>query len=206
MEATAAETGLVLNVQRLSTEDGPGIRTTVFLKQCPLACTWCHNPESIRGRPEVQWYGSRCIGCHSCLKACPQGCVAAGPNGIRVDRERCDGCGECAAGCPSNALEMLGVRRDADTLVEMLCRDRAYFEASDGGVTLSGGEPLAQPAFAAALLRGLHARGVATAVDTCGFAAPHVVQEVLPLADLVLLDLKIMDPVLHERFTGRDNA
>jgi len=199
-------TGLILHVQRLSTEDGPGIRSTVFFKQCPLACRWCHNPESISGRQELQWFPTRCIGCGSCEKACPRGCITRGPEGTLIERSRCEGCGSCAQECPSNALELLGRRVSVDALMVELIKDRAYYESSGGGVTLSGGEPLAQPAFTAALLHALKERGISTAIDTCGFAGPESLEQVLPHADLVLYDVKMIDPAAHEAFTGQDNA
>src|SRR5512146_2188358 len=132
-------TGRILHLQRLSTEDGPGIRTTVFFKGCPLRCAWCHNPESLSLRPQVQWLENRCISCHTCLKACPDGCLSDSGGGIVIDRQRCQGCGTCAAECPSNALELLGRNVNAEALIPELVKDRAFYTASGGGVTLSGG-------------------------------------------------------------------
>jgi pyruvate formate lyase activating enzyme len=205
MTDVGAPSGLILHVQRLSTEDGPGIRSTVFFKQCPLACAWCHNPEAVSGRPELQWFSSRCIGCRSCEKSCPRGCIFLDAGGVRIERSRCEGCGTCASQCPSNALELLGRRVEADALAGELARDLAFYESSGGGVTLSGGEPLAQPAFAAALLRSLKRRGIPTALDTCGFASEECLNGVLPDADLLLFDVKALDPSLHKVFTGQSN-
>jgi pyruvate formate lyase activating enzyme len=205
MTDAEGRTGLILHVQRLSTEDGPGIRSTVFFKQCPLACRWCHNPESISPRPELQWFSSRCIGCRSCEDACPRACIRLTDEELRIDRTRCDGCGACAAACPSNALEILGRTVSVDALARELVRDRAYYESSDGGVTLSGGEPLAQPAFTAALLRSLKDLGIATAVDTCGFASVDGFARILPDIDLILYDVKAIDPGVHRILTGRTN-
>ncbi len=206
MKATASELqGTILNLQRLSTEDGPGIRTTVFFKGCPLRCSWCHNPESFSPDPQVQWLESRCIGCHTCLKACPNGCLSDSGAGIVIDRQRCQGCGTCAGECPSNALELLGKRVSVEDLLVELVKDRAYYLPSGGGVTLSGGEPAYQPSFAEALLRQLKAAGIATALDTCGLCSPQVLERLLPWVDLFLYDLKVLDADLHRRFTGREN-
>ncbi|RPJ39773.1 MAG: glycyl-radical enzyme activating protein, partial [Chloroflexi bacterium] len=147
--------GIILHLQRLSTEDGPGIRTTVFFKGCPLRCAWCHNPESLSPRPQVQWLENRCIGCRTCLPACPRQALAMTPAGVARDRERCQVCGECAEICPANAHEMLGRSIPAALLAVELLKDRVYFEKSGGGVTLSGGEPTQQPDFALALLESL---------------------------------------------------
>lgn len=205
MTDTEGRTGLILHVQRLSTEDGPGIRSTVFFKQCPLACRWCHNPESISPQPDLQWFSTRCIGCRSCEAACARACIRLTGEGLQIDRPRCDGCGSCAAACPSTALEIMGRRVTVDALVQELVRDRAYYESSDGGVTLSGGEPMAQPGFTSELLRGLKDLGIATAVDTCGFASMDSFARILPDIDLLLYDLKAIDPGMHRAFTGQTN-
>jgi pyruvate formate lyase activating enzyme len=205
MTDSRAQSGLILHVQRLSTEDGPGIRSTVFFKQCPLACAWCHNPEAISARQELQWFSTRCIGCSSCEKACPRGCISLDARGVRIDRSLCEGCGTCASQCPSNALEVLGRRVSADALAMELIKDRAFYESSGGGVTLSGGEPLAQPAFTAALLRCLKEREISTALDTCGFASKECLERVLPDVDLLLFDVKVLDPSSHRALTGQSN-
>ena len=197
--------GRILHLQRLSTEDGPGIRTTVFFKGCPLHCEWCHNPESISSDPQVQWLEDRCIGCETCLGACPNGCLSRSDQGIAIDRERCAGCGACALACPANALELLGTSIGVGALFDQVCQDRTYFETSGGGVTASGGEPALQAGFVGAFLRRLQEAGIATALDTCGMASSRSLEKILPYVDLVLFDLKEIDPQKHRAFTGQDN-
>jgi pyruvate formate lyase activating enzyme len=197
--------GRILHLQRLSTEDGPGLRTTVFFKGCPLHCAWCHNPESISPKPQIQWFAVRCLGCNTCLETCPNGCLSRGETSLLIDRSRCQGCGKCAEACPSGALELLGKTVSVDELLAELLKDRAYYEKSGGGVTLSGGEPTLQPGFAEALLRGLKEAGISTALDTCGLCPPEALDRLLPYTDLVLFDIKLLDPAAHRRFTGVAN-
>jgi len=197
--------GMIFNIQRASTEDGPGIRTTVFLKGCSLRCAWCHNPEGIDPRPQVQWLETRCIGCRTCIPACPQQALSVGPTGIAIDRNLCNGCGDCAAVCPTGAMELSGRSWTATDLVEEVARDAVYFGISGGGMTASGGEPALQAEFVAEVFRQCRARGIATALDTCGQAPPENYRRLLPHTDLVLFDVKIMDPQRHRRHTGCDN-
>ena len=197
--------GIIFEIQRMSTEDGPGIRTTVFFKGCSLRCTWCHNPESISGKPEVHWIGSRCIGCRTCLEACPHKALSLTKEGISIHRKICKGCGTCAENCPSTAMELLGKRWGLETLIAEVIKDRAYFEKSGGGITISGGEPVVQADFAAAFLRGLKERGMHTALDTCGQCQRSVLDQILPYADMVLYDIKEIDPERHQAFTGQTN-
>jgi len=199
-------TGQILHLQRLSTEDGPGIRTTVFFKGCPLQCAWCHNPESISGRMQTQWFAVRCIGCKTCVEACPNGCLTLLEDGIHIDRDRCQVCGTCAEACPSGVMEALGKTVSVDELLVELLKDRAYYEKSGGGVTLSGGEPTFQPEFTEALLHGLKEQGISTGLDTCGLTSKQVLARLLPYADLVLFDLKLIDETKHREFTGHSNA
>ncbi|HMK64912.1 MAG TPA: glycyl-radical enzyme activating protein [Thermodesulfobacteriota bacterium] len=198
--------GTLLEIQRMSTEDGPGIRTTIFFKGCSLHCTWCHNPESISPRPQIQWIGNRCLGCQTCLSVCPKGALTATPEGMAINRRLCDGCGKCADECPSTAMEILGVSWEVNDLFREIIKDQVYFEKSGGGITLGGGEPVLQSPFATDLLRRLKEQGVATAVDTAGLCPWEALEGLLPYTDLLLYDLKIMDPQKHTELTGAGNS
>lgn len=202
---SGTKSGLILHLQRLSTEDGPGIRTTVFFKGCPLRCLWCHNPESLSSRPQVQWLENRCIGCGTCVDACPNGCLTLTEGGVVIARERCAACGACAQACPANAMELLGTTVGVEALLAEVCKDRTYFETSGGGVTASGGEPMMQPEFVTAFMRRLKEAGISTALDTCGLASHKSLKKVLPYVDIVLFDLKEIDPHKHRAFTGQCN-
>lgn len=197
--------GMILEIQRMSTEDGPGLRTTVFFKGCPLACGWCHNPESLSPRPQIQWTGVGCLGCGACVETCPNGSLFLDSTGIHIDRRLCDGCGVCVDECPSGAMELLGTFWNLGDLVNELVKDRTYFEQSDGGITLSGGEATMQPEFCRSLLSELEKQGIRTALDTCGQVSRGVFATLLPLTDLLLFDLKEIDVEKHRRFTGRSN-
>jgi|YNPBryBLVA2012_1023415.scaffolds.fasta_scaffold00977_10 pyruvate formate lyase activating enzyme len=193
---------IVFNIQRFSTEDGPGIRTTVFLKGCPLSCLWCHNPEGMSPKPQLLWYHHRCIGARDCLGACPEKALELTPQGMRIDRERCTVCGLCEEACPAAALEVIGKPWSVEDLVEEVKKDEPFFRNSGGGVTLGGGEPMLQAEFVAEFLKRCKEEGLSTALDTSGFASWARYEAVLPYVDLVLLDLKQMDPAAHERMTG----
>ncbi|MEN6420258.1 MAG: glycyl-radical enzyme activating protein [Clostridiaceae bacterium] len=193
-----------LDIQRMSSEDGPGLRTTIFFKGCSLACAWCHNPESIQKKFQVHWLSARCIGCGTCLNACPNGALSQTEEGILIDRRLCAGCYSCISACPTLALEGKGQDAEPAELCRELVKDRAYF-GRDGGVTLSGGEALLQEG-AIELLRLLKAEGVQTAVDTCGMLFTEQLERALPYTDILLYDLKIMNDADHERWTGRGNS
>jgi len=201
-KAATNQIGLVLNIQRFSTEDGPGIRTTVFLMGCALRCQWCQNPEAWSLTPQVVWYKDRCIGAQHCITTCPQNALTLTQEGLRINRKRCDSCGECAPVCPSKAIELLGTERSVDDVVNEVLRDRPFYEESGGGVTLSGGDPLFQHQFASALLQRFNNEGLHTVLDTAGFSRREDFEKLVHQTDLVLFDLKLMDPNQHQECTG----
>jgi pyruvate formate lyase activating enzyme len=193
---------IVFNVQRFSTEDGPGIRTTVFLKGCPLTCLWCHNPEGISPRPQLLWFETRCIGARDCLKACPEEALELTPQGLKIDRDRCTACGMCEEACPAAALEVVGKEWSLEDLLVEVKKDESFYRTSGGGITLGGGEPMSQAGFVVPFLARCKAEHLHTALDTSGIAAWSLYEKVLPHVDLLLLDLKQMDPEAHEKMTG----
>ena len=207
MTETSAFTGTILHLQRLSTEDGPGIRTTVFFKGCPLHCAWCHNPESLSLKAEVQWIGSRCIGCESCMQACEQDGLTRDEMGIHRDRVICTVCGRCVDACPSGAMEMLGREITVAGTGERTAQGpRLLSKNPAAGLPSPAVNPSLQPRFAAALMRALKQEGIHVALDTCGLCSPEVMRDLATLADLILFDLKLLDSAEHKRWTGVDNT
>lgn len=200
-----APTCTLIEISRGTTHDGPGLRTTVFLKGCPLRCRWCQNPEGIPAAQGVWWEARTCIGCLACVAACPHGALTATDDGIVRDHDLCTACGACVEACPARAMTFTGQTWTLDALVKEVLKDREYYDAFGGGVTVSGGEPLGQYPFVAAFFRRLHAAGVHTALDSCGLAPPAALEAVLPHTDHVLYDIKLLDPALHRQFTGHTN-
>ena len=198
-------TGRIFNIQRFSTEDGPGIRTTVFLKGCPLTCLWCANPESQQTRRQLAHNDALCDQCGRCLTACGKQAIELTATGIRVNRDLCDNCGDCVKVCGPRALRMIGDDMTVDEVVEEVLRDRLYYRSSQGGVTCSGGEPLMQAPFVAALFERCRDEGLHTTLDTTGHGSARALTAVLEHTDLVLFDLKVMDDALHRQTTGITN-
>jgi pyruvate formate lyase activating enzyme len=200
-------TGRIFDIKKYSIHDGPGIRTTVFFKGCPLGCLWCHNPEGIETGSELMHWPSRCSRCYSCIAACPPGAIAKAEDGsIGIDKKKCDLCGKCAEACLYDAMQMVGREVTVDELVREIEKDRVFYEQSGGGATFSGGDPLAQPTFLGEVLDALRSRSIRTAVDISGFAQDGTLDRISVKTDLVLYDLKVMDEAKHREVTGVSNA
>lgn len=224
----SGETGTIFNIQKFSVHDGPGIRTTVFFKGCPLRCQWCHNPEGQHVGKELVILQSRCFGCGMCVAVCPEGAIASSsgmlratetteagktattteasePPRIVTDREKCTICGKCADVCPVAAREIAGKEATSDWVMEQILKDRMFYEQSGGGATFSGGEPLMQPEFLRELLIRCKDEDINTAVDTSGCAPWEEFEQVAPLTDIFLYDVKMVDPEKHAKYTGASN-
>jgi pyruvate formate lyase activating enzyme len=199
-------TGTVFDIRRYSIHDGPGIRTAVFFKGCPLACAWCHNPESQSFSLELMFRAKRCIQCNDCLDVCPNNAVSRRGDGIYVDRSACKVSGNCTLICPAGALEILGRVMSVESVLAEIERDRVFYEQSGGGATFTGGEPLSQPRFLLELLSACRKRGISTVLDTSGYAPWPVLNEIRLLVDVFLCDLKMVDDTRHRQWTGVTNA
>jgi len=201
-----ATAGIIFNIQRFSVHDGPGIRTTIFFKGCPVRCLWCDNPEGQKADPEMVFWKERCIHCETCIRICPYDAIKTpGRRSKMILKDRCTVCGRCLDTCYSRALEQIGKYVTVDEVLEEVYRDRIFFEASGGGVTASGGEPIAQPEFVTELFRRCKEKQIHTAIETCGYAEWSILEKVLKYTDLVLYDIKDMDPVKHKKFVGVQN-
>ena len=199
--------GRVFDIKRYSIHDGPGIRTTVFLKGCSLRCLWCHNPESVDPGPELMHWPGRCARCYACIKACPKDAITKDAAGaVAIDRKACDLCGKCAEACLYDAMQIVGREMSVEEVLSEVEKDKIFYDQSGGGVTLSGGDPFVQSAFAEALLDGCRSRGISAAVDTAGFSRNGVLDRVASKAGLILYDLKCMDDARHKELTGVSNA
>jgi pyruvate formate lyase activating enzyme len=200
-----APSGIIFDIQRFSIHDGPGIRTTVFFKGCSLRCFWCHNPEGMDRRPQIQFYPGRCIACGECVAVCPQNAQELGTGRRVYHREACVTCGECVARCDAEGLLLVGRTVNVAEVMAEVLSDRTFYETSGGGVTLSGGEPLLQPEFARALLADCKNAGLHTAVETCAHVPWSALEALIPVTDLFMVDLKHMDPDRHRAATGAPN-
>jgi len=198
--------GLISHIQKYSTKDGPGIRSTVFMKGCPLGCLWCSNPELIRPEPDLLYNREKCVQCGTCIDVCPEHALSFDKDGyVAVDRDLCTACGLCVDACPEGALELVGREIDVNSLADELLKDKVFYRTSGGGVTFSGGEPLYQAGFVAQVAGILKGEGVHTAIDTAGDVSWCRFDELLEVTDLALYDLKTVDRAKHQRLTGRDN-
>jgi len=200
-----ADHGQVFEIIRGTTHDGPGMRTTVFLKGCPLRCDWCQNPEGMRPGREIWWEQQKCIGCLACMENCPTGALSEDEHGLHRDKSKCILCGDCVVECPAQAMAFTSREYSIAQLLAEALKDKEYYQAFGGGVTVSGGEPLCQAAFVMEFFQQLHNMGIHTALDTSGLAPVEALRSVLRHTDAVLFDLKLMDSALHQRYTGQPN-
>jgi pyruvate formate lyase activating enzyme len=196
---------LIFDIERYAIHDGPGIRTTVFFKGCPLSCWWCHNPEGISGLKDLMYFEYKCIRCKTCVRACPINVVTFEGERINVNRSSCVKCGKCAEDCPTGALKLVGREISVEELMKEIERDVLLYDLSGGGVTFSGGEPLCQPIFLEESLKQCKMRNIHTALDTSGYTSPNVWESIIGHVDLFLYDLKLLDDEEHQKYTGVSN-
>jgi len=197
--------GVIFDVKRFAIDDGPGIRTTVFLKGCPMRCWWCHNPEGQVSAPELIYRRMRCTGCAECVRICKEGAISGLGKSVSINRKKCSLCGRCCQKCPTEALTIVGKKMSVNEVLKEIDKDLVFYDESEGGVTFSGGEPLLQPNFLNALLDKCRERGIHTAVDTCGYASRKSVDLISDKVDLFLYDIKTMDERKHREYTGVSN-
>ncbi len=198
--------GRIFKIESLNTHNGPGYRTVIYLKGCPLNCLWCHNPESISPKKEIWILHSKCIGCLSCVDACPQTALSMGETGIDVDRDKCVGCYTCVDVCPSKAIEKLGEDYTVSEVFDRVLKDKIFLDASDGGITVTGGEPGIAPEFVSQLFQKCQKEGIHTAFDTSGFISKEALEMIIPYTDLVFFDFKIMEEEAAKKMTGQGTS
>jgi pyruvate formate lyase activating enzyme len=203
--AKAISAGVVFDIKKFAIDDGPGIRTTVFFKGCPMRCWWCHNPEGQVMTPELMYRSMRCNGCDECVKVCPRNALSCVGKGISINRKRCSLCGKCCQECSTEALTIVGKEMSLNEVMKEIDKDSIFYEELEGGVTVSGGEPLFQPGFLDALLEDCMKRNIRTALDTCGYANRKSLDVISGKVDLFLFDLKIMNEERHRKYTGVSN-
>jgi pyruvate formate lyase activating enzyme len=197
--------GIVFDIKKYATDDGPGIRTTIFFKGCPLRCSWCHNPEGQVSTPQLMYRERRCIQCGECEKACMKQVIMHSTERMLIYRDRCNLCGECTQKCPTDSLRIIGKEMDLSEVVKEIEKDRLFYDQSKGGVTISGGEPLMQLDFLREVLRECKAKNIHIAVDTCGYAPREALDKIIDKVDIFLYDIKMIDDRKHLRYTGASN-
>ncbi|MBS7008811.1 glycyl-radical enzyme activating protein [Anaerostipes sp.] len=199
------KTGIITEIERYAIKDGPGIRTVVFFKGCPLQCRWCANPETQKTACQLMYWKTRCLGCKKCIDTCPECALSFGAGGVEIDRDKCSLCGQCADVCNSQALTTAGENRSVDEIMEVILKDKIYYQTSGGGVTFSGGEAASQGDFLCELAKACKEHQISSCIETCGYAAWETYKKILPYIDCFFYDLKIMDEEEHKRFTGVSN-
>ena len=197
--------GIIFDIQNYAIYDGPGIRTLIFLKGCPLKCVWCQNPESQKLMPQISYFEEKCLNCESCINACPNNALQLQEGKIVRNEELCTTCGICVEVCPNQVMEMVGKEILVEELVEIALRDKPFFDNSGGGVTISGGEPTMQLKFLLEILKALHEKGINTAIETCGYFNDDIIEDLIEYVDLFLFDIKHIDSLTHKEYTGVPN-
>ncbi len=197
--------GIVFDIQHYAVYDGPGIRTLVFLKGCPLHCLWCHNPESQELKPEISYFKEKCLKCGLCVEACPNNAIKLTVDGVVRDKDLCLLCAKCVEACPNEVMQQIGKPMSVDEIVDIAERDKPFYETSGGGITISGGEPTLQSKFLLELLKSFKQKGIHTAIETCGFFKEDLIESLTNLVDLFLFDIKHLDPNEHKKYTDVSN-